>query len=388
MSAPSPTEAASIKLFVGGLQPSHTATSVKTYFETFGPIDEVVVKAHRSPSNAAFCFLFTRDREAADKILASTHTIDGHHVPKPEKARTTCHRAAKSTAAAHVPSVELDTRRDHGGSPLKVFVGGLPSRVTEDIFKDYFGRYGSITDAVIMVDHYTKRPRGFGFVTYADAASVDALLSEGRFLELDGHEVEVKLAVPRAQMLNSVTEGMSSCSIDSPASEPYEAGYGRMPYMMMYGGQMAAPVPTGVPVHPGMIPSEYVPTGPGMLPVMAFKAGPYEYASSPPPPPPPSAPHGGMAIPAVVPQYGVAADQLAILPQGTLLPSGAAYVPAGPGFAPVTVPAQQFPPYVMQPPMQYVPAGMVAPVQPYMESAWPPSTVYAPSPATMYVVRP
>jgi len=161
-----------------------------------------------------------------------------------------------------------------------------------------------------------------------------------------------------------------------------------MPYMMMYGGQMAAPVPTGVPVHPGMIPSEYVPTGPGMLPVMAFKAGPYEYASSPPPPPPPSAPHGGMAIPAVVPQYGVAADQLAILPQGTLLPSGAAYVPAGPGFAPVTVPAQQFPPYVMQPPMQYVPAGMVAPVQPYMESAWPPSTVYAPSPATMYAPSP
>lgn len=42
----------------------------------------------------------------------------------------------------------------------------------------YFGKYGEITDSVIMKDRHTGRPRGFGFITYADPSVVDTVIAE------------------------------------------------------------------------------------------------------------------------------------------------------------------------------------------------------------------
>lgn len=48
-----------------------------------------------------------------------------------------------------------------------------------------------------MYDHVNKRPRGFGFVTFTDATSVDKVLSLGQFHKLKDKQVEIKRAVPR-----------------------------------------------------------------------------------------------------------------------------------------------------------------------------------------------
>lgn len=45
-------------------------------------------------------------------------------------------------------------------------------------FKEHFGKYGDITDAVIMKDRYTQKPRGFGFITFADPAVVDRVIED------------------------------------------------------------------------------------------------------------------------------------------------------------------------------------------------------------------
>jgi len=66
-----------------------------------------------------------------------------------------------STSAPRAISEKIDVK--------KIFVGGLEQAVTEGDFKDYFGKFGDITDAVVMMDRNTNRSRGFGFVTYADA---------------------------------------------------------------------------------------------------------------------------------------------------------------------------------------------------------------------------
>lgn len=47
-----------------------------------------------------------------------------------------------------------------------------------DQFIKYFGKYGEITDSVIMKDRSTGQPRGFGFVTYADSSVVDRVIEE------------------------------------------------------------------------------------------------------------------------------------------------------------------------------------------------------------------
>lgn len=45
-----------------------------------------------------------------------------------------------------------------------------------DKLRKYFSTYGSVQDAVVMKDPMTKKSRGFGFITFTDADTVDAVL--------------------------------------------------------------------------------------------------------------------------------------------------------------------------------------------------------------------
>ncbi|KAK1434215.1 hypothetical protein QVD17_11134 [Tagetes erecta] len=77
----------------------------------------------------------------------------------------------------------------------KLFVGGIAWETSEESFSSYFGNYGELADSVIMVDKITGRPRGFGFVTFANPADADKVLEQDHVI--DGRPVEVKRTVPR-----------------------------------------------------------------------------------------------------------------------------------------------------------------------------------------------
>ncbi|XP_052175611.1 heterogeneous nuclear ribonucleoprotein 1 [Diospyros lotus] len=89
-----------------------------------------------------------------------------------------------------------DFHRD--SSSRKLFVGGIAWETTEERFTSYFCKFGEITDSVIMMDRFSGRPRGFGFVTFADPAVADKVLEEDHVI--DGRVVEVKRTVPREDM--------------------------------------------------------------------------------------------------------------------------------------------------------------------------------------------
>jgi len=80
--------------------------------------------------------------------------------------------------------------------PGKMFVGGLSWQTTPEGLREYFGKYGEISDCMVMRDPITKRSRGFGFVTYSDPASVDKVLANGPH-ELDSKVIDPKVAFPR-----------------------------------------------------------------------------------------------------------------------------------------------------------------------------------------------
>ncbi|WP_411023479.1 hypothetical protein, partial [Salmonella sp. s51228] len=62
--------------------------------------------------------------------------------------------------------------------PGKIFVGGLSWDTTQDSLASYFKKYGEVSDSVIMIDTVTRQPRGFGFVTFKDHASVKAVVDD------------------------------------------------------------------------------------------------------------------------------------------------------------------------------------------------------------------
>lgn len=87
--------------------------------------------------------------------------------------------------------------------PGKIFVGGLSWETTKDGLKNHFEKYGKVADCVIMMDPITKRPRGFGFVTFSDTASVSEVMKEKE------HVIDSKKVDPKPATLKNETGGAS-----------------------------------------------------------------------------------------------------------------------------------------------------------------------------------
>ncbi|XP_016837203.1 RNA-binding protein Musashi homolog Rbp6 isoform X4 [Nasonia vitripennis] len=88
--------------------------------------------------------------------------------------------------------------------PGKMFIGGLSWQTSPESLREYFTKYGDITEVMVMKDPTTRRSRGFGFITFADPASVDKVLAQGTH-ELDGKKIDPKVAFPRRTHPKMVT---------------------------------------------------------------------------------------------------------------------------------------------------------------------------------------
>ena len=71
----------------------------------------------------------------------------------------------------------------------KLYVGNLPYKVTEDDVRDLFEQYGSVHSVSLIVDRYTGKMRGFGFVEMDNAEeaveSLDGYSLGGRALRVN-----------------------------------------------------------------------------------------------------------------------------------------------------------------------------------------------------------
>ncbi|KAK8629855.1 hypothetical protein V6N13_078676 [Hibiscus sabdariffa] len=178
------------KLFIGGISWDTNEECLKEYFSSFGDVVEAVIMKDRTTGRArGFGFVVFADPAVSKSVIKEKHNIDGRIV----EAKKAVPRDEQNTMSRSTSSI-------HGspgpGRPRKIFVGGLASTVTESDFKKYFDQFGNIADVVVMYDHNTQRPRGFGFITYDSEEAVDQVLLK-KFHELNGKMVEVKRAVPK-----------------------------------------------------------------------------------------------------------------------------------------------------------------------------------------------
>ncbi|KAL5178050.1 Heterogeneous nuclear ribonucleoprotein 1 [Glycine soja] len=178
------------KLFIGGISWDTDEERLKEYFGKYGEVIETVIMRDRVTGRArGFGFVVFGDPSVAERVIMDKHIIDGRTVEaKKAVPRDDQQNINRQSGSAHVSPGP--------GRTKKIFVGGLPSTITESDFKTYFDQFGTITDVVVMYDHNTQRPRGFGFITYDSEEAVDRVLYK-TFHELNGKMVEVKRAVPK-----------------------------------------------------------------------------------------------------------------------------------------------------------------------------------------------
>mmetsp|Transcript_5593 Transcript_5593/g.11568 ORF Transcript_5593/g.11568 Transcript_5593/m.11568 type:complete len:351 (-) Transcript_5593:138-1190(-) len=108
-------------------------------------------------------------------------------------------RNASSSNSSVIP------QSNRGEDKRKLFVGGLPTDITDPEFRYFFSQFGELHESIVMFDRVTRRSRGFGFVTYVNPAVSQSLLQMGNQgdgigrLVMRGKTCEVKAAAPRGQ---------------------------------------------------------------------------------------------------------------------------------------------------------------------------------------------
>ena len=81
----------------------------------------------------------------------------------------------------------------------RLYVGNLSFNTTENVLQDAFAAHGIVTEASMMMDRESGRPRGFGFVTMSSEAEAQAAITALNGAQLDGRPLTVNIAKPREE---------------------------------------------------------------------------------------------------------------------------------------------------------------------------------------------
>lgn len=84
----------------------------------------------------------------------------------------------------------------------KLFVGGLSWDTTEESLRNLFATVGTVTSATIIMDKFSGKSRGFGFVEMGSADEAAKAISELNGKQLDGRTIVVNEAKPLAPREN------------------------------------------------------------------------------------------------------------------------------------------------------------------------------------------
>ena len=76
----------------------------------------------------------------------------------------------------------------------RLFVGNLSYEIDTDQLRKFFEKWGPVNDCFLPQDRTTGKPRGFGFVTFRDAADAKLAVAQADGTELDGRQLRVNVA--------------------------------------------------------------------------------------------------------------------------------------------------------------------------------------------------
>ncbi len=79
----------------------------------------------------------------------------------------------------------------------KLYVGGLPYNVTDDILENLFSAYGTVESATLIIDKITDLPQGFGFVEMSCESEAQEAIQNLNGTQVEGRTIKVHEARPR-----------------------------------------------------------------------------------------------------------------------------------------------------------------------------------------------
>ncbi|XP_065054704.1 RNA-binding protein Musashi homolog 2-like isoform X3 [Rhopilema esculentum] len=168
------------KMFIGGLHSQTDSDSLENYFKQYGAIKEsVIMRDPVTRRSRGFGFVTFLNSSSVDKVVKkANHMVDGKKVD---------------------PKIAIPRKVPKQNQFKKIFIGGLASDTTTNDVREYFEKYGKVTDVLLMYDKQTRRLRGFGFVSFESEEVAKRICGEG-FHKIKSKSVECKRAQPKEVM--------------------------------------------------------------------------------------------------------------------------------------------------------------------------------------------
>src|ERR1700686_3089541 len=81
----------------------------------------------------------------------------------------------------------------------KLYVGNLSYNTRENQLQDLFSAHGPVTSVDLIMDKFSGRPRGFGFITMETKEGAEAAIQALNGKNVDGRDLMVNEARPREE---------------------------------------------------------------------------------------------------------------------------------------------------------------------------------------------
>ena len=80
---------------------------------------------------------------------------------------------------------------------MNIYVGNLPYSVTEQDLRELFESYGEVSSANVIIDKFTKRSKGFGFIEMPSLDESMEAIDKINDQDFQGRNLKVNEAKPR-----------------------------------------------------------------------------------------------------------------------------------------------------------------------------------------------
>jgi RNA recognition motif-containing protein len=80
---------------------------------------------------------------------------------------------------------------------MNIYVGNLPYSVTDDDLRGAFAEFGEVSSAKIIMDRYSGRSKGFGFVEMDNDSEAEEAIKSLNETDMQGRNLRVNQAKPK-----------------------------------------------------------------------------------------------------------------------------------------------------------------------------------------------
>ncbi|MEJ2611920.1 MAG: RNA-binding protein [Candidatus Thiodiazotropha sp.] len=82
---------------------------------------------------------------------------------------------------------------------MNIDVGNLPWSVKDDELREMFVAFGEVANASVIMDKFSGRSRGFGFVEMPNSSDAEAAIKSLNEKDMEGRSLRINEAKPREE---------------------------------------------------------------------------------------------------------------------------------------------------------------------------------------------